>query len=174
MAKTVIDLFDDLPTALDVAHALIDHGFGRADISLIARQDRAAEPGQASVWVPRILAVPGIGPVLAAGPLAAALSGTVGEVAGEGLLRVLQERDVPADEVPVFAEGVRRGGALVAVDTDETRAEQAREVISRYTTVDLVAQAAQWRQEGWIGFDPQAGPYLAPKPAGESEAGVPC
>ena len=170
MAKTLIGLFEDVPAALDVAHALVDHGFGRTDVSLIARQDRAAVPEPATGWASRILAIPGIGPVLAVGPLAAALSGTAGEVAGEGLLRVLQERAVPAAEAPVFAEGVRRGGALVAVDTEETKAEQARAIMRRYAMVDLAAQAAQWRQEGWIGFDPQAGPYLAPKPAREAKA----
>jgi hypothetical protein len=113
MAQTVIGLFDDPPTALDAAHALVDSGFSRADVSLIARQDRTAAPDPASAWASRVLALPGSGPVLAAGPLAVALSGTAGEVAGEGLLRVLQERDVPAAEAPVFAEGVRHGGALV-------------------------------------------------------------
>jgi hypothetical protein len=169
MAETVIALFDDLPEALDVAQALVDHGVGRADVSIIARQDRAHAPESASVWTSRILAVPGIGPVLGVGPLAAALAGMTGEVAGEGLLRALQEHGVPAPEAPTYAEAVRRGGALVTVETEEERAAQAREVMSRYAPVDLEARAARWRQEGWIGFDPQAGLYLAPKPAREEE-----
>jgi hypothetical protein len=90
-------------------------------------------------------------------------------VAGEGLLRALQEHGVPAPEAPAYAEAVRRGGALVTVETEEERAARAREVMSRYAPVDLEARAARWRQEGWIGFDPQAGPYLAPKPAREEE-----
>jgi hypothetical protein len=171
MAEMVIALFNDLSEALDVAQALVDHGIGRADVSLIARQDRAHTPESASAWASRILAVPGIGPVLGVGPLAAALAGTGGEVAGEGLLRALQEHGVPAPDAPAYAEGVRRGGALVSVETEAARAAQAREVMRRYAPVDLEAHAARWRQEGWIGFDPEAGPYLAPKPAREHEAG---
>ena len=171
MAETVIALFDDLPEALDVAQAVVNQGVERTDVSIIARQDRVHAPESMSVWTSRILAVPGIGPVLGVGPLAAALAGMAGEVAGESLLRALQEHGVPAHEAPAYAEGVRRGGALVAVETEEARAAQAREVVRRYAPVDLEARAARRRQEGWIGFDPQAGPYLAPKQEREHEAG---
>jgi hypothetical protein len=171
MAETVIALFDDLPEALDAAQALLDQGIGRANVSIIARQDRVHAPDSVSVWRSRILAVPGVGPVLGVGPLAAALAGMTGEVGGESLLRALQDHGVPAHEAPTYAEGVRRGGALVTVETEEERVVQAREVMSRYTPVDLEARAARWQQEGWIGFDPQAGPYLAPRPAQEHEAG---
>jgi hypothetical protein len=170
MAETVIALYDNLPEALDVAHALMDRGIARTDVSIIPRQERAHAPALASGWTSRILAVPGIGPVLGVGPLAAALAGMSGEVAGEGLLRALREHGVPPHEAPVYTEGVRRGGALIAVETGEW-AVQAREVMSRHAPVDLEAYAARWRQEGWIGFDPEAGPYLTPKPAREHEAG---
>jgi hypothetical protein len=170
MAETVIALYDGLPEVLDVAHALMDRGIARTDVSIIARQDRAHAPALASGWTSRVLAVPGIGPVLGVGPLAAALTGAAGEVAGEGLLRALREHGVPAHAAPAYAEGVRRGGALVVVETAE-QAAQAREIISRHAPVDLEAYAARWRQEGWIGFDPEAGPFLAPKPAREHEAG---
>ena len=174
MAKTIIGLFDDFPEAQDVMQAMVDHGVPRAHVSVIVHQDQASAPEPASVWASRTLSIPGIGPVLAIGPVAAALSGTGGDVAGEDLISVLKDRGVPANEVQFYAEGVRRGSALVAVDIDEASAEQVMEVMGRYATVDLETRTAQWRQAGWTGFDPNAGPYLAPKSAREYEAADQC
>ena len=142
MPPLVIALCEDFPVAAQMAQALVDHGFDRATISIIAHQDQVAAPEPASVWASRTLAIPGIGPVLAVGPLAAALSGAAGEVAGEGLLQVLQEHGVPTDEAPLYAEGVRRGHALVAVDAAGPQAEEARAVMRRAGSLDLAAQAA--------------------------------
>lgn len=168
MAQFVIGLYDDFPVAAEVAQALVDQGFDRAAISIIAHQDQVSAPEPASVWASLTLAVPGIGPVLGVGPLAAALSATAGEVAGEGLLRVLHEHGVSADEAPLYAEGVRRGHALVAIDTAEAKAEQARAIMHRAASTDIAAKAAQWRREGAIGVDAEGDPYLAPKPPREA------
>ncbi len=71
------------------------------------------------------LAIPGIGPIVAAGPLAATLAGAgVGAVAG-GLIGGLTRAGVPEDEANVYAEAVRRGGALVTVRAEDSRAEVA-------------------------------------------------
>jgi hypothetical protein len=98
-----------------------------------------------SGWAPRIVAVPGVGPILGIGPVASALSGIAGEVAGEGLMRVLIDRGAPSDEAQACVEGMRRGGTLVLVDTDEARAEDAGAVLRHCAPESQEALAAVWR-----------------------------
>jgi hypothetical protein len=59
---------------------------------------------------------------------------------------------VPEGEAHVFAEGVRRGGVIVAVKADdEMEAEQAALLMSRHGAVDIEACATGWRNQGWSG-----------------------
>lgn len=52
----------------------------------------------------------------------------------------------------VFAEGVRRGGAIVAVKADdEMEAEQAALVMNQHGACDIDACATGWRSQGWGG-----------------------
>jgi uncharacterized protein (TIGR02271 family) len=113
------------------------------------------------------LAIPGIGPVLAAGPLVAALgSAGAGAVAGAGigaagggLLGGLAGLGVPDEDANLYAEGVRRGGTLVTVQTDDTMAEQVADIFERHGAADLDERDMEWRQSGWSGFDTNAKPY---------------
>jgi heat induced stress protein YflT len=107
------------------------------------------------------LAIPGVGPVLAFGPLVAALGGAgIGAVAG-GLIGALTEAGVPEEEAHYYAEGVRRGHVLVTVRTTEERAERAREVLDSSGAVDVEGRASEWRERGWTGHDPGAEPLSA-------------
>ena len=72
------------------------------------------------------LAVPGIGPVLAFGPLAAAIGATaagagLGAAAG-GIIGALVGLGIPEEDANFYAEGVKRGGVLVTVRADDARA----------------------------------------------------
>jgi hypothetical protein len=59
---------------------------------------------------------------------------------------------VPEGEAHVFAEGVRRGGAIVAVRADdEMEAEQAALLMTRHGAVEVEACASGWRSQGWNG-----------------------
>jgi hypothetical protein len=105
------------------------------------------------------LAIPGIGPIVAAGPLAAALAGAgVGAVAG-GLIGGLTGAGVSEEDANYYAESVRRGGALVTVRADEARAEEAARIMRSHGAVDIERRAEMWRQEGWTRHDPAAQPY---------------
>ncbi len=107
------------------------------------------------------LAIPGIGPILAAGPIIAALGGAgIGAVAG-GVIGALTEAGVPEEEAHYYAEGVRRGQVLVTVKTDETRADQARQVLDSNGAVDVEGRASEWRDRGWSGHNPGAEPLSA-------------
>ncbi len=107
------------------------------------------------------LAIPGVGPVLAAGPIIAALSGAgIGAVAG-GMIGALTESGVPQEEAHYYAEGVRRGHVLVAVRTDDSQAEHAREVMDRHGAVDVEGRVSNWRDRGWQNYSPGAEPLSA-------------
>src|SRR4029434_4028652 len=71
--------------------------------------------------------------------------------AGEHLLDTLADLGVPSDEAHAYAEGVRRGCALVVVESSDDRAERGMEILQRLHPVDIHARTAQWRQEGWTG-----------------------
>ena len=65
---------------------------------------------------------------------------------------------VPYDEVQAYTEGVRRGGALVVVESSDERAERGMEILRRLHPVDIHERTAQWRHEGWTGYDATARP----------------
>jgi len=105
------------------------------------------------------LAIPGIGPIIAAGPIVATLSGAgVGAVAG-GLIGGLTDLGVDKADAEYYAESVRRGGALVTVRADDTRAERAADIMRDHGAVDIERRAEQWREKGWSGWNPDAKPY---------------
>jgi hypothetical protein len=103
------------------------------------------------------LTIPGIGPLVAAGPLAAALAGAgLGAVAG-GLLGGLTSVGVPEHEAHVYAEAVRRGGALVLVRADDDAdALRAAALLREHGAVDIDNRAEQWRAQGWQRHEPMA------------------
>jgi hypothetical protein len=112
------------------------------------------------------LAIPGIGPVIAAGPLIAALTGgVIGAVAGAptgGLVAgLVRTHDVDEGDAELYAEGVRRGGTLLTVQVDDGQASDARIIINQYQPTDVRSESNTWRQSGWNKFDPNAEPVAA-------------
>lgn len=104
------------------------------------------------------LAIPGIGPIVAAGPLAATLAGAgAGAVAG-GLIGGLTGVGVPEEEAEIYAESVRRGGALVTVRAEDSRATEAAKILRSGGAVDIERRAEAWRGQGWQHHDPTAQP----------------
>src|SRR5918998_280231 len=51
-----------------------------------------------------------------------------------------------------YAEGLKRGGTLVTVNTDNERADRAVGVMRRMGAVEIDKRAAEWREGGWRGF----------------------
>jgi hypothetical protein len=97
------------------------------------------------------LAIPGIGPVVAAGWLVAALTGAgVGAAAG-GLIGSLAGAGFGEEEAGTYAEGVRRGGHLVVVRAAENRIAEAERILDRHNPVDMRNRTDEWRNEGWTG-----------------------
>jgi hypothetical protein len=104
------------------------------------------------------LAIPGVGPVIAAGPIVGALGGAGIGAVGGGLIGALVDWGVPDEHANYYAEGVRRGGTLVAVRAEDERVDRALQIMNRHNPVDIERHAQQWRQEKWNRFDPNAEP----------------
>jgi len=110
-----------------------------------------------------LLAIPGLGPVVAAGWLASAAVGALvgGAVVGAagGLVGAMTNAGVSKEEADVYAEGVRRGGTLVSAKVDDSHLGLAETALNSVPSVDITARGAAYRQSGWTGFDNAAPSY---------------
>jgi len=70
------------------------------------------------------LAIPGVGPLIAAGPLMAALSGAAAGAAVGGIAGGLIGMGVPEYEAKSYEGKIRSGNILIAVHTDDGDAEK--------------------------------------------------
>jgi hypothetical protein len=120
-----------------------------------------------------MLAIPGLGPVVAAGWLAStAVGAIVGAAAGGavgGLVGALTHAGVPEKDAHVYAEGVRRGGTLVSAKVDDDKAAAAEAALTSLRAVDATTRGAAYREAGWNGFDPNAAPYHSEEILAERE-----
>lgn len=108
-----------------------------------------------------MLAIPGVGPVVAAGWLVAtALGAGVGAASG-GLVGSLIGAGVSEADANVFTEGVRRGGTLLTVRVEEDQGAMVEQVLSQHASVDTAARADDYRTGGWSRFDETAPAYRA-------------
>lgn len=141
MAKILVGLYDTLTDAEQVAHDLGMEGFPRGGIRVAASHGAARRDMDASVgaWI-------------------TAESAT-------DMVDTLTDLGVPADEAQVYAEGIRRGGALVIVESSDEWADRGLEIMHRRQAVDMDERTAHWRQEGWRGTAASAGSSPAAAPA---------
>lgn len=93
------------------------------------------------------LAIPGIGPVVAAGPLIAGLIGAGAGAAVGGLLGALTEAGVPEEEAKYYAEGVNHGGTLVSVQAADDETDHVVKIMNGYNPIDVKERASSWRSE---------------------------
>lgn len=97
-----------------------------------------------------LLAIPGLGPVVAAGWLAATLVGAGAGTAAGGLVGALVGAGLPEDEAHGYAEGLRRGGTVVTVRVEDRDAANVRRALNE-GSYDVAARSQAWRNEGWEG-----------------------
>jgi hypothetical protein len=84
------------------------------------------------------LAIPGLGPLIAAGPIVAALTGAgVGAAAG-GLTGALVGMGMPELEAKQYEGKIRNGNILISVHTeDSTERQRAKEILERDGATDV-------------------------------------
>jgi len=105
------------------------------------------------------LAIPGVGPLVAAGWLIATLTGAGAGAAAGGLLGSLTGAGVHENDAHVYAEGVRRGGTLVTVRADDTAASRIEPLLAGSGSVDIAARRASYQANDWSRFDDTAAGY---------------
>lgn len=74
------------------------------------------------------LAIPGIGPIVAAGPIAAGLTGAVAGAGVGGIAGALIGLGVPEDEAKSYEEQFKEGRILVLVEEDKTKQSEPSDV----------------------------------------------
>jgi len=144
--QTVIGVFGSRRQADYSVGQLRQQGFRQEEISIIAKQTEDAG-GDSGAYNDSIadgvatggaiggigglmaaagaLAIPGFGPIIALGPIAAALSGAVaGGVAG-GLV----DYGIPAERGREYEEQIRQGKVLAIIKVDSTKASEAANIL---------------------------------------------
>ena len=191
---TITALFDDYTDAAAAVRELEAAGLPPSDIAIVANDahgrhaaGKAAHVGQeAEVGLEvgatvggvggllaglGLLAIPGLGPVVAAGWLAATIVGAVGGgvigAAAGGLVGALTSAGVSEEDAHAYAEGVRRGGTLVTVRVADPMASSTRDILTTRQSVDMAARRAAYRQEGWLRFDESSPIYNADQVSAE-------
>lgn len=179
--KTIARVYDTYGQARAVVADLEDTGIATADINLIANKMACVEniedtsPSGAGTGAGvgaafggaagllaglGVLAIPGLGPVVAAGALAATALGAAAGAATGGIVGALVSAGVPAEEAELYCEAVRRGGTMVSVRFPEECEPRIRKIMSRHRPIDEATRAADYRNGGWTRFDPEAAPYV--------------
>jgi uncharacterized protein (TIGR02271 family) len=204
MAKTLVALYDHVSEAQAAVKDLVDAGFTRDDISLVANasakeyakyfdsdgkyrtdvdydDDLTTEEGaKAGAGIGGVvgglggllmglglLAVPGVGPALAAGPIVSALVGAgIGAAAG-GVSGALVNDGIDEEHASYYAEGVRRGGSLVMLNVADERADNVESILDNHDPVDIDIRVSEWRKTGWQGYDESAEAYTTEQIAEE-------
>jgi hypothetical protein len=105
-----------------------------------------------------MLAIPGVGPVVAAGWLASLAAGAVAGGATGGIIGALVESGTSKENAALYAEALRRGGAVVTAKVADDDAPKYKAIMSR-NDVDVASRADVYRKSGWKGYDPSAPPY---------------
>ena len=84
------------------------------------------------------LAIPGLGPFIAAGPIMAALSGAAVGAAGGGVIGGLVGLGIPEIEAKRYDEKLKKGNYLIAVHTDDSEdVDRAEEIFKAAGAEDI-------------------------------------
>ena len=115
-----------------------------------------------------LLAIPGLGPVVAAGWLVSTAAVAIAGGATGGIIGALTQTGVSEEDAQVYAEGVRRGGSLVTARVPEGERARCEAILDR-SAVNLRERSALYQRSGWNRFDPKAAPYTAEEVRRERE-----
>lgn len=148
MANKLIGVFHSNNDVQKTVESLIALGYPQEEISILTKQNddvqyREKIAGAATGGVlggvaglvagMTLLAIPGVGPFLAAGPIAAALGGAaIGATAGGAFVHM----GIPQEEVGEYEKHLDEGAILVAVDSITDREEAVYEIFRQNNAVN--------------------------------------
>ncbi|MEW5865525.1 MAG: general stress protein [Bacillota bacterium] len=157
---SVIGTFDSRDQAERAVDELKKKGFSEDKVSVVAREERVrgGERGEGGLTMARgddltggtltggaigaatgllaglgALAIPGIGPIVAAGPIAAGLTGAV----TGGIVGGLVDLGIPEERSRYYEGKVKEGKILVAVKADDNSVSKAKDVLAKYAARDI-------------------------------------
>jgi hypothetical protein len=163
MAKAVFCIARTEAQAIDIVERLKTAGFSNNDISVLcpdksgtkdfAHEQHTKAPegaatgagtggllGGAVGWLVGIgaLAIPGLGPFIAAGPIMAALSGAAAGAALGGLTGALIGMGIPEYEAKRYEGKVKEGNLLISVHADDsTERDRAKTIFEEAGAEDI-------------------------------------
>jgi len=163
MKRAVFCIVHDAASAQTAVERLRCAGFAATDISVLlpdrsgsrdfAHEQHTKAPEGATTggvaggvlggiagWLVGIgtLAIPGLGPFVAAGPMLAALSGAAAGAAVGGLAGALVGMGVPEYEAKRYEGKLRHGNILISVHTDDgSQRERAKEIFESVDAEDI-------------------------------------
>ena len=163
MAKAVIAIAKSEDQAVRIVEQLKAAGFSNNDVSVLlpdragsrdfAHEHHTKAPEGAATgavvgglaagalgWLVGIgsLAIPGVGPLIAAGPIMAALSGAAAGGAVGGIAGALVGLGIPEYEAKQYEGKVKNGNILISVHTDDSKQRQvAKEIFERAHAEDF-------------------------------------
>ncbi len=178
--KTVSRVYDTYAEARNAVTAVEAAGVPETEVSLVANKyvsDKYADVKEVSAPATGagiggavgggagllaglgLLAIPGLGPVVAAGWLAATAVGAAAGAAAGGLVGALVGAGVSDTDAHVYSESVRRGGTLVSARVADGEAGRIQAILDRFKPIDPAVRGAEYRKQGWTTFDPKAPAY---------------
>src|ERR687884_393924 len=163
MAKAVFCIAHTEAAAIRIVEQLKAAGFSHTDISVLfpdtastrdfAHEQHTKAPegaatgagtggllGGALGWLAGIgaLAIPGLGPFIAAGPIMAALSGAAAGAALGGVTGALIGWGIPEYEAKRYEWKIREGNMLISVHTDDsTERDRAKRIFEEAGAEDI-------------------------------------
>jgi hypothetical protein len=164
----VFGIFPSLATAEQGVDALVAAGFRSDDVSVLAPDKHATKElaAEKNTKAPEgtttgvvaggaiggtlgllagigALAIPGVGPLIAAGPIMAALAGLGAGAATGGLLGALVGMGIPEYEAKRYEGRVKDGGVLLSVHCDESDWVGKAKDILKHAGAEDIASAGE-------------------------------
>lgn len=159
VAKSVVGIFQNINLAERAVSQLRSGGFSTEEINIISKgkeSDNAQNMGTDSVMDGTMaggaiggiggllmsagaLAIPGFGPIIAAGPLAATIAGAV----GGGITGGLIDWGIPSDKSEEYNNEIAFGKTLAVIRTDESKIQQAIQILTQNGAMNVETHNAR-------------------------------
>ena len=182
MTQTLTRVYNDYASAAAAVENLKQAGLGDSHIGLVASnadgwhkpkggdvdplhdKDRDGKDDRSEGAVTGaglgMLAIPGVGPVVAMGWLASLAAGAVAGGAAGGIVGALVESGTSKENAELYAEALRRGGAIVTAKVPDDEVVRYGAIMDR-SAIDVTKRVKTYRSTGWKGYDPAAPAYDA-------------